>query len=174
MKKLLMLFVAIVMMAGFTTRVTAQTISETKSNQGRAEILTSIALTTVTPLEFGGIAIGIAQSTVKVDTASARTLVTGDATLLTTNHTPTAAYYTLTGTGSTLYTITIPTSDVIITKVSGSATMVVNNFTCTYPTLTHVLTSAGIGQFHVGATLTVGATQIGGTYTGPFDVTVAY
>ena len=174
MKKLIILFAAIVLMVGVTSRVTAQAITDTKSNQARAEILTAIALTTVTPLEFGGIAIGTEASTVMVDTASARTLPTGDATLLTTNHVPTAAYYTLTGTALTLYTITVPTSPVAITKVGGSATMNVTAFTCTYPSLTHLLSSGGAGAFHVGATLTVGATQLGGTYTGPFDVTVAY
>ena len=176
MKKLIIIFAAMVMMAAFTTKVMAQkstmAFTSTAPNDARAEVLSSIGLTAVNPLEFGGLSSG-ASGTVILTPLGIRT-ATGGVTLLATNITPTAASYTMTGAMNTLYFITLPTTPQIITRVGNSATMSVQTFTCSYPTLSHLIDVSGTDAFTVGATLVVGASQLSGTYTGSFDVTVAY
>jgi hypothetical protein len=80
-----------------------------------------------------------------------------------------AASFTATGTGSQTFTIT-PDSSATLSD-GASHTMSVDTF----------LTSAGAGTlssgtqtFTLGGTLHVGASQVAGSYTGTFNVTVAY
>ena len=171
MKKIILIFVAIIMIVGFTTKVNAQ-ISSTKTNQAQAEVINAIGLTAVNHLEFGGLSSG-AAGTVILSPLAVRT-ATGGVTLVTTSITPTAASYTMTGSPSTHYTIQLPTTDVIITRVGNGTTMVVNTFTCSYPLLASTTATDATDAFTVGATLNVGNGQLPGTYVGPFDVTVVY
>ena len=174
MKKLTTLFIAIIMMAGFTARVMAQSpITQTVTNDARAEVLNAIGLTAVNILEFGGFSSSGTAGTVVLTPLSVRT-ATGGVTLVTTSTTPTAASYTMTGSPSTHYNIVLPTGNIMITRVGNSATMAVNTFTCSYASLSSTTTTAGTDAFTVGATLNVAASQLPGTYVGPFDVSVVY
>jgi hypothetical protein len=171
MKKILLIFAAILLMAGFTNKVMAQA-TDTKSNDAKASIIGAIALTVANPLEFGAITPGTG-GTVIIDVEGGRTktgtvgLVTGTA--------PTAASYTVTGTGLATYAITIPTDPIIITNTTGaSETMEVTEMDCSYGALTSVFAAGGTDAFTVGGTLTVLTGQVAGFYTGPFEVTVAY
>ena len=178
MKKIIMLFVAIAIMAGFSMKVLAQPPAVTaKSVQtAKAEILSAISINPGTTLEFGGIASPTAAGTVIVATTGVRTQgVDANVPLLITGILPTAATYTVGGTKSTFYTIGLPNDDqVTLTCSTGGTAMRVTSFVCSYSTNTSKLSSSGTDNFSVGATLNVGASQIAGTYTGPFDVTVAY
>ena len=172
MKKSFVIIAAIVMMVGFTSRVMAQ-VTDTKSNSANAQILGAIALTTVNPLEFGGIVPGSGGSVV-IATDGTRTLTT--VTGVNVSVTPTAASYTVTGTGLVAYTITIPTAAFNITNTTGTgpfATMAVSAMDCS-GTLNHTFAADGTDAFTVGGTLTVANAQAPGLYTGTFDVTVAY
>lgn len=175
MKKSLVIFAAILMMAGFTSRVMAQAVTDTKSNNANAQILAGIALTVVTPLEFGGIIPGATLGTVVIDNADVRTM-TGGVTLVTTPITPTSGAYTVSGGINTSYTITVPTASFNITK--GSDNMAVTDITCSKGAVAGVASSVfsatGTDSFTVGGTLNVTAAQPLGIYTGTFDVTVAY
>ena len=167
MKKSILIFAAIVLMAGFTSNIMAQ---DTKSNNANASILGAITLTVVAPLDFGGITPGAGGTVVLTAAGTATpagvTLVAGVA--------PTAASYTVTGTGLATYAITIPTTDVIITNTTiGSATMAVSAMNCSKGG-TSTFIAAGTDAFTVGGTLTVASAQVAGVYSGPFDVTVAY
>ncbi len=82
---------------------------------------------------------------------------------------PSAAAFDVTGEGASTYSITLPSS---ATLTSGGDTMTIDTFNHDAggtPTL-----SGGSDTFNVGATLNVGATQAGGTYSGTFSVTVNY
>ena len=80
------------------------------------------------------------------------------------------AVFLVTGNASTSYAITLPQSASTLTYLTN--TMTVDTWTGSAASLT---TSAqGESNFKVGGTLHVGANQTGGTYTGSFDVTVAY
>ncbi|MDP2234823.1 MAG: DUF4402 domain-containing protein [Bacteroidales bacterium] len=171
MKKSIILLVAIVLIAGLTNKISAQT-SETKSNEARAQVLTSIGLSAINPLEFGGF-MSAAIGTVVLTPLSVRT-ATGGVTLYATSITPTAASYNINGAPNASYTIVVPTTDQALTRVGNAETMIANLFTCSYPSLASTLDGSGIGSFSVGATLEVGAAQAPGVYVGNFDVTIAY
>lgn len=171
MKKTLLIFAAILLMAGFTTKVMAQS-TDTKPNNANATILGAIALTAVNPLDFGGITPGaggnVVLSTLSVATPTGVTLVAGVV--------PTAASYTVTGTGLATYAITIPTAsfNIINTTGAGAETMAVTAMGCSYAGLTSTFAAGGTDAFTVGGTLTVASGQVLGVYTAAFNVTVAY
>lgn len=171
MKKTLLIFAAILLMAGFTGKTMAQS-TDTKSNNANASILGAIALTVVNPLDFGGMNPGTGGTVVLtaagVATPTGVTLVAGT--------TPTAASYTVTGTGLATYAITIPTVSFNITNTTGAGaeTMTVTAMGCSYTGLTSTFVAGGTDAFTVGGTLTVASGQAAGVYTGSFDVTVAY
>jgi hypothetical protein len=175
MRKTIMLFAAVVMMAGFTSKVMAQV---TEPNDANAVIITPITLTVDVPLEFGNLAVqaGVA-GTVEL-TAAAATVATPTAgvTLLT-GTTRTAAQYTIGGVASYVYTITVP-ADGIVSITDGTNFMDVSTFTfasVAAPSVTGgTLTAGGADVFYVGATLEVDAAQAPGIYSGTFDVTVNY
>ncbi len=82
---------------------------------------------------------------------------------------PSAATFNVTGASGANYSITLPSS---ATLTSGGNTMTVDTYTDdagATPTLV-----GGSDTFNVGATLHVGATQVSGTYSGTFAVTVNY
>ncbi|MDP2336731.1 MAG: DUF4402 domain-containing protein [Bacteroidota bacterium] len=168
MKKTLMIFAAIVMMAGFSTTVMAQA---TASAPASATIVTPIGITKTVDMNFGNIAIKGTAGTVVLAPAGTRTS-TGGVTLPATAGTVAAAAFTVSGEGAYTYAITLPAS-LIITDATTN-TMTVNTFTST-PSGTGALT-AGSQTLTVGATLNVGASQIAGAYTNAtgFDVTVNY
>ncbi len=180
MRKFLMLFAVIMVVAGVTNRGAAQT-TDTKVNDANAQILGAIALTAVQDLEFGGIVPDASTSgTVIIDIADGRTK-TGSLTLTASSITPKSGAYTVTGTGFVPYVITVPTAPFNLTNTTGTGneTMAVTNMTCSKGTLTagsvgSVFVAGGTDAFKVGGTLAVGAAQIPGVYHGTFNVTVAY
>ncbi len=146
----------------------AQSNSATGTASATARIVTPIAIVKTADLNFGDVVAGGSAGTVVVTTAGVRS-ATGGATLA--NGTSVAAAaFTVSGQGSSTYSITLPASASVI---SGANTMTVNTFTSS-PNGTGVLTAGGTQPLTVGATLNVGASQATGTYTGTFPVTVAY
>jgi hypothetical protein len=173
MMKIILIFLAIVMVVGFSNKAVAQTTS-TASATATANIIAPIAISkTGTDLNFGNVIKG--AGTIVVAPAGTRT---GTAALLPGAQagTVTAAVFTVTGEGSNTYAITLPSTDYTITNTigSGGETMIVNAFTST-PSAAGVLTS-GSQELRVGATLNVTAGQVSGVYTNAtgFSVTVAY
>ncbi|RWW91747.1 DUF4402 domain-containing protein [Flavobacterium cerinum] len=150
-----------------TTSVFAQA---TASANASATIVTPISISKNTDMNFGNIATNGTVGTVVLSPASGRTF-TGGVSLPATTGTVTAASFTVQGSGSYTYAITLPSS-VIIT--SGSDQMTVNSFTST-PATTGTL-SSGTQTITIGATLNLIASQAQGSYTSatPFAVTVNY
>ena len=165
MKKTLLLSV---MMLAFTIGAFAQSATSTAS----AIIVSPIAITNTTALNFGNVAVNALPGTVVLDPAGTRTS-TGGVTLPVTAGTVSAASFNVTGAGSYTYTITLPSTDVTIS--SGANNMIVNAFSST-PSATGELDGSGAQVLNVGATLNVGGGQAGGTYTTatPFTVSVNY
>lgn len=123
-------------------------------------------------LAFGVIVPGTA-TVVTVGTNNARTKDTGTATLLGTSFG--AASFNVTGSPDATYTVTKPVAAITITKISGTETMSVDNWTCTASgPQTLSSDNVGAGSFKIGGDLHVGAAQVVGEYTGVFTVTVAY
>lgn len=147
----------------------AQQNSATTSANASATIVPAIAISKTADLNFGDVVAGSTAGTVVLSTAGARS-VTGGTTLGNTAGAA-AASFSVTGDPSATYAITLPSSAVTLT--SGANTMTAGTFTSN-PSGTGTLSAGGSQTVAVGGTLSVGATQATGTYTGTFNVTVAY
>lgn len=137
-----------------------------------ATVITPISIAKNADMSFGNIAVQAGTGgTVILATAGTRTSTAG-VTLPSTAGTVTAASFTVTGSGSLSYAITLPAS-VTLTHSGGVETMSAGSFTSN-PSATGTL-SSGTQNIAVGATLTVSAGQLAGVYTsGNFNVTVNY
>ena len=81
-----------------------------------------------------------------------------------------AAQFTVSGTATATYSITLPAS---VTITRGASSMTVTTFSSS-PASTGTLGTGGSQILTVGAVLNVGANQADGDYAGTFSVTVAY
>jgi len=124
-------------------------------------------------MNFGNAAVTGTAGTVILAPAGTRT-TSGGVTLPATAGTVAAAAFTVTGATGYTYAITLPSTNYVITRATGTETMNVNAFTSN-PSGTGTLTG-GTSTLTVGATLNVSAAQVAGTYTNAtgFPVTVNY
>ena len=169
MKKMTKFLALAIMMLAFTAGTFAQ-VSATAS--ATATIITPIAITKTTDMNFGNIAVNASGGTVVLTPAGGRSTTSG-CTLPAATGTVTAASFTVTGEGTSTYVISLPANHTI-TRVSGTETMIVDVFAST-PSGTGALTG-GTQTLLVGATLNVGVSQVPGSYTNVagFTVTVNY
>ncbi|HYC03522.1 MAG TPA: DUF4402 domain-containing protein [Azospirillaceae bacterium] len=130
-----------------------------------------IKITTATQLQFGRFTRTNTAGTLTVSATGTRT-VTGGVVALT-GGTIAAARFNITGDPSVNYTITLPPTANI---TSGAQTMSVsfNSTLVTGGTLVRMLNASGTDTLSVGAVLNVSATQVAGSYTGSFVMTVNY
>ena len=169
MKNLITLIAAVVLVAGLTATANAQV---TGTATGSANIITPIAIANAGNMNFGNIAVSTAAGTVVLSNAGVRS-ATGGVTLPAAVGTVSAAGFTVTGLGSSTYSIQLPTT-YTITRLSGTETMTINTFTST-PSAIGTL-SGGTQTISVGATLNVTGSQLAGKYTNAtgFPVIVNY
>jgi hypothetical protein len=165
----LKLILSVLVMCAFIIHSRAQT---TATATATATIITPISISKNADMSFGNIAVQAGTGgTVVLAPAGTRTSTSG-VTLPSTAGTVAAASFTVTGSGSLTYAITLPSS-VTLTHSGGVQTMTAGSFTST-PSSTGTL-SGGTQDIAVGATLTVVAGQLAGVYTsGNFNVTVNY
>lgn len=133
-------------------------------------IIAPITLTKNVDLVFGSVVKdGTAAATVVMPASASPTPVPTGATLVINQSAArTAAKFTAGGTATQTYSITLPSSAVTLTGTTAGLT--VDTFTKSVAT-----GSIGDGGFYVGATLNLPSGAIAaGSYTGNFDVTVAY
>jgi hypothetical protein len=174
MKSRLFIFGAFILMAAFSSKVSAQV---SVSNTAGGEILSPITLTADVPLEFGKLAVLTGGGTVLITPASSPVVTPSGDVSLVSGTTRTAAKYTVGGAADYNYTITLPTGSVTITKSGGGATMTISDFNCLSvgtPSTPGGKLTAGTEVFYVGGTLHVGASQTAGLYSGSFNVSVNY
>ena len=175
MKKSIVLFVAIAMMAGFSAKVNAQA---TENTAAAAKIVTPIAITETSPLHFGTMAVLAGNGgTCVLSTEGIRSQTAG---VNLSAQTPTAsnAAYDVSGAVSTTYAITLPAS-ITVNGSGAGVQMIINNLLARTASagangLIGTLSEVGTDNFTVGGTLNVDAGQEADVYTGTFDVTVAY
>lgn len=142
-----------------------------------ATIVKPINITESGNLDFGKLASGTASGTA-VLTPDNSLSVTGGITKVSTNAT-TVPTYTVTGESSALYSVTLPGNNDVTLKMTGADDMTVTDFTAAFidgnsNELTNQTLTNGSVTFKVGATLNVNEGQAEGTYTGHYDVIVAY
>lgn len=135
--------------------------SDTAQADALANIIAPITLTWVTDLNFGDIVTDADGGTVTVTNLGVGSAALG-LTLLPSTAT-TAATFTVGGTAGRAFTLVVDPS--VLLSGPGAD-------------MTAVLTNTGDGTVGdtvaVGGTLTVGAAQTEGSYSGTFDVTVSY
>lgn len=154
--------------AAFIAAPASAAPGDTSTAQGAAtaEVVAPITLVHVNgaSLNFGTFTTGDAGGTVVVDLAGAGT-ATGEVTLLG-GSTEAADAFTVEGDANRAFTIATANGSV----TNGTDTM---NFTTSAATA-GTLDAAGAAAFAVGGTLSVTGGQSAGTYTGSYNVTVAY
>lgn len=157
---------------GVLAITSAANAQATATATATATVITPISIAKNADMSFGNLAVQAGTGgTVVLAPAGTRTSTSG-VTLPAAAGTVSAASFTITGSGSSTYAITLPSS-VTLTRASGSETMAAASFTSN-PSGTGTL-SSGTQNVAVGATLTVAAGQVAGVYTsGNFNVTVNY
>lgn len=148
----------------------AQSSASANAN-ATATIITPITLVNNADLRFGEVVASTAVGTVVISSAGAKSTTGGVTALSGLPHG--AAQFSVGGGANRTFSITIPTTDVTITKITSTETMTVNAFTSDLGT-SSTLSAGGAATLNVGGTLNVGASQVTGSYTGSFSVTVAY
>lgn len=140
-----------------------------------ATILTPIAISKTADLNFGSFAADSNETgTVVIATGGGRTFTGGASAVGTGAGTVAAASFDVTGEGTATFSIALPSSSVTLTRATGTETMSVGTFVSD-PAGTGTL-SGGAATVNVGATLSVAAGQVAGTYSNAtgLPVTVAY
>ena len=179
MKKII-LFAAVVMMAGFSTTAMAQTSATVAATAVGAKLIVPMTLTQTAPLHFGSITLLDATGgTVVLPSNSATRSFTGKVSASTITPVATNAAYNVTGSNSATYALNLPATILVTDPVSTKA-MTISALTARFANtvgvdaVTSTLSAGGIDNFTVGGTLTVGISQAGGIYAATFPVTVDY
>ena len=166
MKKILLFSV---MLIAFASGIFAQS-TDTEQTTATATIVGPLALTKVSDMNFGTIAVTGTAGTVVLGTNNSRTAV-GPA--LVPPAAGVAASFTVSGEASRTFVITLP-ADGTVSLISGGNNMAANTFVHNAGA-NPALNGAGAAAFTVGATLSVGAAQPSGVYTSAnFPVTISY
>lgn len=184
-----MIFAAIVMMAGFSTNVMAQTsATTTTATSAGAVLIVPMTLAQTSPLHFGTIALigaGVTGGTVTLPSNSINRAFSGvsAANALVASNPATNAAYNVTGTRDETYALTLPATTTVTAALvglgSGATTMNITLMTARFngaavDGVTSTLSATGTDSFTLGGTLTIAAGQEGGIYTGSFNASVDY
>lgn len=171
MKRFFVSIFIIVFCLGLPNNVKGQA-SSTAANIGiDANVIAPITIinTGPTKLNFGTVIRSSAEGTVVV-TPDAQRSFTGGASVLS-NSSFSPAPFSASGENNSSFTITLPITDVLLTRENGTETMVVNEFTHNSAL---ALSPLGVATFSVGATLNLAIDQVSGEYHGAFSVTINY
>lgn len=162
--------------------VVSNAYAASATSTATSTVIAPIGITAPVVLSFGKFAPG-AGGSVTISNSGART---GTGVILSsTSSTQTAARFDVTGEASTTYAIT-PSGVTALTGISGAALTLPSTMALaktsdltganvtTGTVAAGTLTAGGTQSIYVGGTLTVGAAQPAGVYTGAVTVTVEY
>lgn len=135
-----------------------------------ARILIPLTVQKVADLDFGAVTVA-AAGTITLDPVTSAVSTTGG--VLAVAGTPRAAHFIGAASGSAVVNIKLPRQPVTLTRIAGSETMQLRDFTLDSPAK-RVMAKATAFEFQVGGTVDVAAGQADGTYVGTFTVTVQY
>lgn len=150
--------------------VPSASLGATRSGSAEAAILSPLSVIKRADLDFGTIIV-TAAGTAVLDPLSGSLTTTGAVAKSGTAAHP--ALFTSTGSKNAIVHIRLPQNPITVTRVGGTETMTVGNWTLDGPTNRRIPLNTTF-DFAVGATLTVGANQAEGAYTGTFTITVQY
>jgi hypothetical protein len=150
--------------------VSAAPVAASRNSAGEATILNSLSVLKRIDLDFGEISVTTAGTAI-VDPVTGTLTTTGGVTRLDTSAHP--AEFTGTGSRNSVVNIRTPKNPITLTRVGGTETMTVSNWTLDGKTNRKVPPTQAF-DFSVGGTLNVAAGQAEGTYLGTFTVTIQY
>jgi hypothetical protein len=159
--------VALALCASPTLATAATPVAQANAN---ALILLPLTLTKLQDMDFGVLSPTVAGTAVldpNTDTLS----TTGGVSA--TGGTPHCAQFAGAAGSASVVNIKIPNGSITLTRVGGTQTMTVSNFTLQGQNK-RTLAKAANFTFRVGGTLAVAAGQVEGLYVGTFNVTVQY
>jgi hypothetical protein len=156
--------------AALLAPASARAAEAVPAGKAHAAILHPLTLILKSDLDFGTIATTSAGTVVIEPVANVMTTTGGVVPL---GGVPTAATFIGAAGSASVVIIRIPKTPILITRVGGTETMSVRDFTLQGQNK-RTLAKQESFEFRVGATLDVGAAQLGGSYVGTFDVTVQY
>ena len=136
----------------------------------QAALMRPLTLTKLADIDFGNLGVTTA-GTAMIDPVTNTISVTGGVIRL--GGTPHAARFAGATSSSSVVNIKIPNRTVLLTRVGGTQTIALTDFTLDGQSK-RTMARAGVFEFNVGATLRPAANQMEGVYTGTFDVTIQY
>ena len=148
----------------------AQAIEPDQDATGRAIVLRPLTLLKVEDLDFGWLTVTTAGTAVLNPFTGVITTTGG---VVAAGGDPLPAEFVGAASRNTPIKIRIPNKPITLTRVAGTQTMTVSNWTLDGPADRKTGPERAF-TFRVGATLNVGANQADGLYTGTFDVEVQY
>lgn len=161
MKKITFILFALIAGTAFAQEGATSTATATVS----ADIVSTINITKDVDLNFGKVISDTSGGTVIIDTDSERT---GTANIVTVGTSPTAAKFSINAETGYTYSISIEGTDL----TGAGADMPVNYNRISLPLAGNM--GGTDTELFIGGTLTVGANQAVGAYSGTLDVTIAY
>ena len=137
---------------------------------GTATVILPVSVTKTKDMVFGALSRTAAGTAVLEPNADVLT-TTGGVTSL--GGSPHSAEFVGSAQSSSVVNIKVPTQPSTLTRVGGTETMTLNNFTLQGQSK-RTLAKQTAFTFRVGGTLNVAAAQVEGLYVGTFTVTVQY
>jgi len=137
---------------------------------GTAAILSPLSVIKNSDMDFGTLVVTGAGTAV-INPVTSALSTTGGVTKSGTAAHP--ATFISTGSKNAVVLIRLPNNPITLTRVGGTQTMTVSNWTLDGATNRRIPGNATF-MFAVGATANVGAAQVPGTYAGTFTITVQY
>jgi hypothetical protein len=144
--------------------------AQTQTVAAQVALLSPLSVLKQGDLDFGTLIVS-GSGTAVIDPVSGVLTTTGGATKSGSGAHP--ALFTGTGSKNSVVHIRLPQNPITVTRVGGTETMTVSNWTLDGP-MNRKIPPGSIFDFTVGATLTVNANQAPGTYNGTFSITVQY
>ncbi len=148
----------------------AAPVSPPANPAARASLLKPLTLTKLSDMDFGNLGI-TANGTAVINPVTDTMTTTGGVLRL--GGTPRAATFRGVAQGGAVVIIRVPNGGINLTRVGGTQTILLNNFTLDGQSK-RAMAQAGVFDFKVGATLRPTAGQAEGVYTGTFDITIQY
>lgn len=149
---------------------TAAPVAAPSSPAAQATLMRPLTLTKLADMDFGNLGVTTAGTAI-IDPVTNTLAVTGGVIPL--GGTFSAARFAGATLSSAVVNIKLPSRAVLLTRVGGTQTISLDNFTLDGQSK-RAMAQAGLFEFKVGATLRPAANQIEGVYTGTFDVTIQY
>lgn len=146
-------------------------VTPPSQSDAAAIILRPLSLIKKTDMDFGDLLTSATAGTATIDPLTGTVTTTGG--VIAGAAATSSAVFLGAGSRNAPYQIRLPKAPITLTRVGGTETMSVSNWTLDGPTNRRVGANEAF-SFSVGARLAVAANQVDGTYVGTFDVTVHY